>query len=176
MTPLQEAVMKLTPLDIQQQQFTMRFRGFDVREVDLFLEQMANTFEQLHRENEALKEEILRLRRESQGLKKREETFKRAMIHSQKVLDNMRENAEKQAELIVAEAEIKGDKIVHRAQNRLNHLQEDITELRRQRVQIEVEINAIIEAHAKLLKISRESMQAADDKDDKVAILSNSST
>jgi cell division initiation protein len=166
--------MKLTPLDIQQQQFSMRFRGFDVREVDLFLEQMAGTFEQLQRDNEALKEEILRLRRESQGLKKREETFRRAMIHSQKVLENMKGNAEKQAELIIAEAEIKADKIINHAQNRLNHLQEDITELRRQRVQIEVEINAIIEAHAKLLKISQESMQAADTNDAKVTILSNS--
>jgi cell division initiation protein len=167
--------MKLTPLDIQQQQFTMRFRGFDVREVDLFLEQMANTFEQLQRDNETLKEEILRLRRESHGLKKREETFKRAMLHSQKVLENMKENAEKQAELIVAEAEIKADKIIHRAQTRLNRLQEDITELKRQRVQIEVEINAVIEAHAKLLKISQESMQVADEDDAKVAILSKSS-
>ena len=166
--------MKLTPLDIQQQQFAMRFRGFDVREVDLFLEQMASTFEQLQRDNETLKEEILRLRRESQGLKKREETFRRAMIHSQKVLENMKGNAEKQAELIIAEAEIKADKIINHAQNRLNHLQEDVTELRRQRVQIEVELNAIIEAHAKLLKISRDSMQTADTNDAKVTILSNS--
>ena len=165
--------MKLTPLDIQQQQFAMRFRGFDVREVDLFLEQMASTFEQLQRDNETLKEEILRLRRESQGLKKREETFRRAMIHSQKVLENMKGNAEKQAELIIAEAEIKADKIINHAQNRLNHLQEDITELRRQRVQIEVEINAIIEAHAKLLKISQESMRTADADNAKVAILSS---
>ena len=166
--------MKLTPLDIQQQQFAMRFRGFDVREVDLFLEQMASTFEQLQRDNETLKEEILRLRRESQGLKKREETFRRAMIHSQKVLENMKGNAEKQAELIIAEAEIKADKIVNHAQNRLNHLQEDITELRRQRVQIEVEINAVIEAHAKLPKIGQDSMRTADANDAKVAILSSS--
>ena len=166
--------MKLTPLDIQQQQFSMRIRGFDVREVDLFLEQMASTFEQLQRDNETLKEEILRLRRESQGLKKREETFRRAMIHSQKVLENMKGNAEKQAELIIAEAEIKADKIINHAQNRLNQLQEDITELRRQRVQIEVEINAIIEAHAKLLKISQDSMRTADTNDAKVAILSSS--
>ena len=166
--------MKLTPLDIQQQQFMVRFRGFDVREVDLFLEQMAGAFEQLARENEALKEEILRLRRESQGLKKREETFRRAMIHSQKVLENMKGNAEKQAELIIAEAEIKADKIINHAQNRLNHLQEDITELRRQRVKIEVEINAINEAHAKQLKISQDSMRTADANDAKVAILSSS--
>jgi cell division initiation protein len=89
------------------------------------------------------------------------------------VLENMKENAEKQAELIIAEAEIKADKIINHAQNRLNHLQEDITELRRQRVQIEVEITAIIEAHAKLLKISQESMQTADTNDAKVAILSS---
>jgi cell division initiation protein len=168
--------MKLTPLDIQQQQFSMRFRGFDVREVDLFLEQMASTFEQLQRDNEALKEEILRLRREGQGLKKREETFRRAMIHSQKVLENMKENAEKQSELIIAEAEIKADKIISHAQNRLNHLQQDVTELKRQRVQIEVEINAIIDAHAKLLKISQESMRVADNDDAKVAVLSNSAS
>ena len=93
--------MKLTPLDIQQQQFMVRFRGFDVREVDLFLEQMAGAFEQLARENEALKEEILRLRRESQGLKKREETFRRAMLHYQKVLESMKENDEKQSEIII---------------------------------------------------------------------------
>ena len=66
------------------------------------------------------------------------------------------------------------DKIINHAQNRLNHLQEDITELRRQRVQIEVEINAIIEAHAKLLKISQDSMRTADANDAKVAILSSS--
>jgi YggT family protein len=38
------AAMKLTPLDIQQQQFKVRFRGFDVREVDRFLEQTADAF------------------------------------------------------------------------------------------------------------------------------------
>jgi cell division initiation protein len=84
----------------------------------------------------------------------------------------MKENAEKQAELIIAEAEIKADKIIHHAQNRLNHLQEDITELRRQRVQIEVELNAVIDAHAKLLQISQESMRTADADNAKVAILS----
>ena len=43
--------MKMTPLDIQQQQFKTRFRGFDVREVDTFLEQTAGAFETVQREN-----------------------------------------------------------------------------------------------------------------------------
>jgi cell division initiation protein len=167
--------MKITPLDIQQQQFSMRFRGLDAREVEQFLEQMAQAFEQLHRENETLREEIRRLQLESQGLKKREDTFRRAMVQSQKVLEQMKANAEKQAELIVAEAEIKAEKIISRSQTRLHRLQEDITELKRQRVQIEVEIAAVIDAHAKLLEISRESMRQADQEDGKIAVFSNAS-
>ena len=43
--------MNITSLDIQQRQFKVRFRGFDVREVDTFLEQMADAFESLQRES-----------------------------------------------------------------------------------------------------------------------------
>ena len=57
--------MKLTPFEIQQQQFKKRFRGFDVREVETFLEQMADAFESLQRENESLCEEINKLEHET---------------------------------------------------------------------------------------------------------------
>ena len=43
--------MKITPLDIQQQQFRVRFRGFDMVEVDNFLDLLANEFEELLKEN-----------------------------------------------------------------------------------------------------------------------------
>jgi cell division initiation protein len=85
--------MKVTPLDIQQQQFKTRFRGFDIREVDTFLEQMAETVESLQKENQNLGDEVRRLELEIQGYRKREETFKRALLNSQKVLDQMKDNA-----------------------------------------------------------------------------------
>ena len=87
-----------TPLDIQQKQFKLKFRGFDVHEVDRFLEQMAEAFAALQKKNENLHEEIKRLKLESQGYKEREETFKRAMLNSQKVLEQMKENARKREE------------------------------------------------------------------------------
>ena len=102
--------MQMTPLEIQQKQFRTRFRGFDVREVDLFLEQTAAAFENLQRENEQLQEKIRRLKMEVQGYQKREETFKQAMINSQKVIEQMKENARKSADLIVGEAEVKAEK------------------------------------------------------------------
>ena len=163
--------MKITPLDIQQQKFKIRFRGFDPQEVDLFLEQIADGFESLLKENEKLQEEILRLENESQGYKKREETFKRALLNSQKVLEQMKENAQKSSELIIAEAEVKAEKILNKAHNRLAQLHEDIAELKRQRMQIEVQIGAIIEAHTKLLEMGKEGMRAMDEEDAKLKLL-----
>jgi cell division initiation protein len=163
--------MNLTPLDIQQQQFRVRFRGFDIREVDRFLEKIAEAFSALQADNKGLREEIRRLKLETQGYKEREETFKRAMLNSQKVLEQMKENARKSAEVIIADAEVKAEKILNRAHNRLSQLHEDIVELKRQRMQIEVQIRSIIEAHTKLLEIGKESMAVMDASDGKVAVL-----
>ena len=166
--------MKVTPLDIQQQQFKTRFRGFDIREVDTFLEQMAETVENLQKENQNLRDEVRRLELEIQGYRKREETFKRALLNSQKVLDQMKDNARRSAELIIAEAEVKAEKILNKAHNRLAQLHEDIMELKRQRTQIEVQISSIIEAHSRLLEIGKEGMKESDEEDAKVKFLKKS--
>jgi cell division initiation protein len=167
--------MKITPLDIQQQQFKTRFRGFDIREVDAFLEQMAETFESFQKDNQNRGDEVRRLELEIQGYRKREETFKRALLNSQKVLDQMKDNARKSAELIIAEAEVKAEKILNKAHNRLAQLHEDIAELKRQRIQIEVQISSIIEAHSRLLEIGKEGMKESDEEDAKIKLLKKSS-
>lgn len=166
--------MKLTPLDIQQQQFRIKFRGFDIHEVDAFLEQMADSFEVLQNENTALNEDIRRLKLESQGYKEREETFKRAMLNSQKVLDQMKQNARKSAELLIADAEVKAEKILNRAHNRLAQIHEDIAELKRQRMQIEVQIRSIIESHSRLLEITKDESNSVDEQESKLKFFKQS--
>ena len=163
--------MNITPLDIQQQKFKTRIRGFDIREVDAFLEQVASALESLQKTHKTMQEEVRRLELEIQGYRKREETFKRALLNSQKVLDQMKDNARKSAELIIAEAEVKAEKILNNAHNRLAQLHEDISELKRQRTQIEVQIGSIIEAHSKLLELSKEGAKAMDQEDAKLKLL-----
>ena len=162
---------KITPLDIQQQQFRTRFRGFEVHEVDTFLEQMAESFESMQAETEDCMEKIQRLEHEIRGYKEREDAFKRAMLNSQKVLDQMKENARKSSELIVANAEIKAEKILNQAHNRLAQLHADIAELKRQRMQIEIQIRSILEAHSKLLDLGKEEAKALDEVESKVKLL-----
>jgi cell division initiation protein len=166
--------MKMTPLEIQQQQFKVRMRGFDVREVDHFLERVADSMADLREENKQLHEDMRRLKMELQGYKEREETFKRAMFNSQTVLEQMKDNARKSADIIIADAETKAEKILNRAHSRLSQLHEDIAELKRQRVQIEVQLRSVIEAHSKLLDIGKEGADALDAEDNKIQYLTSS--
>jgi len=163
--------MRTTPLDIQQRQFRIKFRGFDIQEVDGFLEQIADAFESLQRENNLLREEISALKDEIKEYKEREKTFKLAMLNSQKGIEQMKETARKSAELIITEAEVNAEKILNKAHNRVAQLHEDRIELKRQRMQIESQIRSVLESHTKLLDIRKDEMEAMDGEEDKLKFL-----
>jgi cell division initiation protein len=163
--------MKITPLDIQHQQFSVRLRGFDVREVDAFLEQVADAYEALCQENEELKHRMAKNVQENRAIKAREDTFKKAILNSQRVLDQMKENAEQAARNTLEEAQVKADQIIQRAQRRLEKMYMDIAELKRRRTQLEAQIGSVLDAHSRLLDVSRREMAEMEREDQKVALL-----
>jgi cell division initiation protein len=166
--------MTMTPLDIQQGQFRIRFRGFDVREVDAFLEQVAESMETLIRENETLRKDMERLKGEIREFQDQEQTFHEAMVNAQEVLENMKRNAEKEAELIISEAQMRAEKILSSADNRLYQLHKDISELKRQRMQLEVDLKTVLEAHTKYLDMSKQAMETEEKSEEKLRFLKNS--
>ncbi|MEE4365468.1 MAG: DivIVA domain-containing protein [Desulfotignum sp.] len=157
--------MGVTSLVVKQKEFKTRFRGFDVQEVDAFLEDVAAQLDALDRTVQGLTEEKRRLDLENQGYRKRENAMKNAMIQSQKVLDQMKENAKKSSQNIIANAEVEAEKILSRAHKRLSQLHSDIIELKRQRIQLEMQISAVLESHSKLLEMTKEENKAADETD-----------
>lgn len=166
--------MTMTPLDIQQGHFRIRFRGFDVREVDAFLERIAESMETLIRENETLRKDMERLKGEICEFHDQEQTFHEAMVNAQEMLDNMKRNAQKEAELIISEAQMRAEKILTSADNRLYQLHKDISELKRQRMQLEVELRTILEAHTKYLDMSKEATETEEKSEEKLRFLKNS--
>jgi cell division initiation protein len=96
--------MKLTPIDIVQQSFARRWRGVDRREVSAFLELVAGQFEELIKENRSLRDEMRLMERELATFHEREVALKETMITAQRVTEDLREQAKKEAELIVGEA------------------------------------------------------------------------
>src|SRR5262247_1287668 len=98
-------------MDIRQQQFTVKmFRGFDVQEVDTFLEDVAEDYEALVKENALLKEQLQALEERTRGLEEREKVLQETLITTQRLTEEMKENARREAALIVREAEVQGEK------------------------------------------------------------------
>jgi cell division initiation protein len=163
--------MDTEPTDIRQKQFKIKFRGFDIHEVDAYLEKIAETVQALQSETLHNYDQIEMLKDENTKYKDREENFRQIMLNSEKIIAEMKKNAQTSARLIIEDAEVKARKILNRAHNRLAQLHEDISELRRQRMQIEIQIRSIIETHAKLLDMGKEEMKARDEEDLKVKLL-----
>jgi len=125
--------MKLTPLDIRQTTFGSTFRGYDRKEVDYFLGAVAQEFEALAKESMDFRERFLELESTCNDLKKKEGTLTNALLSAQKVIDEMKGNAQKEGELIVREAELKAEGLTRSASEQVSRLQGEIFELRRQR-------------------------------------------
>jgi len=166
-----DAAMEITPLDIREHQFKLRFRGFDVREVDEFLEEIARFVNALITRNAALENQARKMKAEIKERLEREAVVTRALHQSHGALEKIKENAQRSAELVVSEAEVRAERILNRAHNRLAQLHEDIAGLKRQRVQIEAQIRAIIESHSKLLDVAKEEMTTADEDFSKLKFL-----
>jgi len=76
--------MRITPLDIQQKQFATRFRGFDMEEVDSFLELIREELEELLRENANLREEARRFEKQLKEYKNIEMTLRDTLVKTRK--------------------------------------------------------------------------------------------
>jgi len=144
--------MKVTPLDIRQQQFAVRFRGFDQAEVDTFLELVASEVEELVKENTRLKEGLAKKDQDLQRMHDGEDELKKALMAIHQIKEDWVGRAEIQATQILTDAESRSRQIVTEAERRLEALQHHVEELKRQRYQLVLQMRSILEQHLKLLE------------------------
>ncbi len=148
--------MRLTPLDIQQKQFPMRFRGFDVDEVYSFLELVREELEELLRENSSLKEQLSRADEQLQEFRHMESTLRETLMTAQQMVEDYKTNARKEAELILKESELKADNMIKVAQEKVVKIHEDIVDLKGIRRHFKEEIKRLIDSHMKMLEFDKE--------------------
>jgi len=144
--------VRITPMDIRQQQFTVKmFRGFDVQEVDTFLEDLAADYETLLRENALLKEQLQALEERARGLEERERVLQETLVTTQKVMEEIKDSARREGSLIVREAELKGEKMVEAARVADATIQAEIEALKRLRRQLAGSLRATVDMYRRLL-------------------------
>ena len=143
--------MRITPLDIQQKNFPIKFRGFDVEEVYAFLEVIREEMEELLRENANLKENVQRSDSHIREYKDMEATLRETLVTAQQMVEDYKSNARKEAELLIKEAELKADSLIKDAQEKVIKIHEDIVDLKGVRRHFKEELKRLIENHMRML-------------------------
>jgi len=157
--------VRITPMDIRQQQFTVKmFRGFDVQEVDTFLEDLAADYEALLKENALLKEQLQALEARTRGLEDRERVLQETLVTTQRVVEEMKDGARREATLIVREAELRGEKVVEAARTAEATIQADVVALKRMRRQLAESLRSTVDMYQRLLdpEFKSEDREEAD--------------
>jgi cell division initiation protein len=148
--------MRITPLDIQQKQFPMKLRGFDVEEVYAFLEVVREEMEDLLRENASLKETVQRIENQIKEYKDMETTLRETLMTAQQMVEDYKTNARRESEIIVKEAELKADSIVKLAHEKVIKIHEDIVDLKGIRRHFKEELKRMVENHMKMIEFDKE--------------------
>ena len=109
----------LTPLDIQKQEFDVKFRGYNADEVDSFLDIVGSDYEKLYKENAELKQQIKSLLADVEKYRTMESTLKESILLAQSTADDVKQNANQKASNIIAEANNKAADIIKNAEHEL---------------------------------------------------------
>ena len=144
--------MRISPLEIQQKQFKMKFRGFDVEEVFGFLEIVREEMEDLLRENSNLKENIQRAESQIREYRDMETTLRETLMTAQQMVEDYKTNARKEAELLVKEAETRADSLIKEAHEKVIKIHEDITDMKGIRRHFREELKRLVEGHLRMLE------------------------
>jgi len=107
--------MKLTPLDIHHKEFRHSLRGYAEDEVDQFLDEVADEFERLFKENIDLSEQLEVAGARVREFEMKESAVNSAIIAAQTAGEDMRKKAQAEADSVLRDAEIKAKEIIHNA-------------------------------------------------------------
>ncbi len=122
--------MPLTPNELLEKRFSVRFRGYDRQEVTNFLEEAADSLAAVIRERNELRDKLLRYKKQIVHLKQQESEFRNALTTAHQMAEEMRLNAEKEGQLIIERARIDAERIVEDAHQEAIQLEDRIRKLK----------------------------------------------
>ncbi len=156
--------MRITPQDIRQQQFTMKMlRGFDPQEVDAFLEDVAEDYESVLKEAALLKEQLAGAEERSRGVTELEKALQEALVMTQRATEDMKTAAKREAQMVVQEAELHGEKLVEAAGAEAVRLRNDVLALKRLRREAIEDLRGTLERYQRLMSAELEPTGLDDD-------------
>jgi cell division initiation protein len=155
--------MNISPLDIQQKRFHLGFRGYTRAEVDSFLDMVREEMEGLLREVTELREFHQTYDQRMAELNEREQTVKNTMIMTQKLAEDLKENARKEAALIIKDTEIRSQQIINNAQQEKIKMEAEIRELRRRKHHFLEDIKKVVQMHLQMVSFEESGEEGGNE-------------
>jgi cell division initiation protein len=148
--------MRITPMDIEQQQFGRSFRGYNEEEVDNFLDRVAKDYEDILNENIKLKEEIEKLQSRLEEYSRMEETLRTALVNAQQSAATIKENVQKETQVMIDNARIDAEKIKQQAKREIHDITNEIEALRKRKFLILEKFKNSLKLHMRMLDEEKE--------------------
>ncbi|MGL5378722.1 DivIVA domain-containing protein [Clostridium sp.] len=124
--------MKLTPMDINNKEFKKGLRGYNQEEVDEFLDEVVENYEELYKENSRLKENLARLNDQLEHYIKIENTIQNTLLLAQNAAEQARESSQKEADMILKDANETAKKIVDKANDSVIQINDEYERTRQE--------------------------------------------
>ncbi len=144
--------MRITPLDIRKHGFPRRISGYDREDVDAFLGMVAEDYEGLLREVDGLRQQVIRLEVTVEELASNEAILQKTLTTAQRLSDDLKQTATTDAEVLIGQAEIRGEKILDAAHRRAAQLSADIREMKNLRCRMAADVRTTLQTHLTLLE------------------------
>jgi DivIVA domain-containing protein len=135
----------LTPLDVRRYEFGKALRGYDPERVDQFREQVAEELERLSRLNQDLDAKARGFHEQLRAFRERDKAINEALISAQQLRGEIREQADKEAQLIIREAKAEGDKMLEEARAEIRRMEDQLASLDRARRAYLAQIRTLVE-------------------------------
>lgn len=148
--------MALTPLEIQKMRFTQKMRGYDPDEVEDFLSLVADELAGRLAQLEKLEREVSYFRQRLEDTEQREHQLQETLVRAQKVSDEITSAADREARLLIKEAELTADRIVQQAVDQATRIEGKIAELRASRRELQLKLKNTAELFGQIVSADME--------------------
>ena len=145
--------MKLTPLEIKQQEFKRIMRGYDPVEVDTFMDIVGTEFEKILNNVKEYEKKILLLESELSNFKEVESTLKQTLMNVQENSDKSLANSRKEANLIKKEAELQAQKLIDDARRERDTITEEVITLKTQKQSLIARLRHVLTSQLELMDV-----------------------
>lgn len=154
--------MRITPLDVRKQEFKKVMRGLDAEEVTAFLATVADEYEAVLLDNKQLRERILELDEKIQEYRHMEKTLRDTLMTAERVLSEAKDNARKEADLILKDAEIKAQQSVEGHRRSIAELRREVVELHKEKEAFLARFKGLAEAQIQFIENHRTDFEELD--------------